>query len=230
MDFNIKKSAESRKHRHAKSDLFEYYSDKGKYDVYMEYPFFHNEFIDNYAPIDKQIEYCKTHKKLKLKHHKIAEHVCCIYDNCDVEPIGVNGTTFTNKNMPTYSDYCLSLRMTPRAIVDVLIKSKNTKSAMAVEVVWSSYMRDDKVDFLWNYTCVSSLYEVTANHILNKTFDEDFSSIKIPKHNKFKWRQERIERQREHLRLREKREEEFLKQALEPLSSVDIDSINNNFK
>ena len=225
MDSN-KLGTESRKHYYAKLDLFKHYSAKGKYAVYMEYPFFHSEFIDNYTPIDEQIEYCKTHKKLKFKHHKVAEHD----DNCDIEPIGINGTTFTNENMPTFSDYCLSLRMMPRAIVDVLIKSKDTKSAMAVEVVWSSYMHDHKVDFLWDHTCVSSLYEVTANHILNKTFDEDFSSIKIPKHNKFKWRQERIEEQRERLRLRKKQEEELLKQALEPLASVDIDSIDNGFK
>lgn len=230
MGFNIKKSTESRKHYHAKSDLFEHYSSNNKYSVYMEYPFFHSEFIDNYTPIDAQIEYCKTHKKLKLKHHKIAKHVCCIYDTCDTEPIGINGTTFTNKNMPTYSDYMNSLNITPRRVVDVLVRNNATRKVMAIEVVWSNPMSDDKVDFLWDYTNVSYLFEVTANHILNKTFDEDFSSIKIPKHNKFKWRQERIEGQRERLRLRKQQEEELLKQAFEPLASVDIDSINNNFK
>jgi hypothetical protein len=132
--------------------------------------------------------------------------------------------------MPTYSDYMNSLNITPRRVVDVLVRNNATRKVMAIEVVWSNPMSDDKVDFLWDYTNVSYLFEVTANHILNKTFDEDFSSIKIPKHNKFKWRQERIEGQRERLRLRKQQEEELLKQAFEPLASVDIDSINNNFK
>ena len=44
MDFKItnvyKESNESRKHYYAKFDLFKHYSNKDKYDVYMEYPFF----------------------------------------------------------------------------------------------------------------------------------------------------------------------------------------------
>jgi hypothetical protein len=229
MDFKItnvyKESNESRKHYYAKFDLFKHYSDKGKYDVYMEYPFFHNELIDNYTPIDEQIEYCKTHKKLKFKHHKLAGHD----DNCDIEPIGINGTTFTNENMPTFSDYTLALHMAPKVIVDVVIKNNETNNMRGIEVTCSSYMGDDKIDYLWGYTPINHLVQITANCVLNRPFYKDFSDLKDTQFDVFKRRQRRLAYIEEAVRKEEEREK-LMMGALEPLVSVDIDSIDNNFK